>query len=144
MPQSAMTYFDVDHVLPLKEIPQQLLESVREERPSLRQEPADLALMEIEKRIATMDADTMQNDNRPGKPSAFSCPDCGGVLWEIEDGEYKRYRCRVGHAFSPEAMFDAQNDQIEEALWSALKTLEENAQLSRRLATSENVRGHEW
>jgi len=67
------------------------------------------------------------------------------VLWEIEDGEeYVRYRCRVGHAFSPETMLDAQSEVLEEALWTAMKTLEESARLSARLAASERRRGHDW
>ena len=86
----------------------------------------------------------MTAENRPGQPSAFSCPDCGGVLWEIADGEYSRFRCRVGHSFSPETMLGAQSNVIEEALWSALKTLEETASLSRRLANAERERGHQW
>ena len=86
----------------------------------------------------------MQDDDRPGTPSAFSCPDCGGVLWEIDEEDYSRFRCRVGHALSPESMLDAQSDRLEEALWSALKTLEESARLSKRLAENERRRGHEW
>jgi two-component system, chemotaxis family, protein-glutamate methylesterase/glutaminase len=65
-------------------------------------------------------------------------------LWEIEDGEYVRFRCRVGHAFSPETMLGAQDEVFEEALWSAVKTLEESARLSRRLAVSERSRGNQW
>ena len=95
--------------------------------------------------MATLDRDALEQPERPGRPSPYSCPDCGGVLWEINDeGEFKRYRCRVGHAFSPETMIAAQSDKLEEALWGAMKTLEETVRLSHRLATSERQRGHEW
>ena len=100
--------------------------------------------MELEKRITAMDGETLQEDDRPGEPSAFSCPDCGGVLWELQDGELTRFRCRVGHAFSPETMLGAQAEELERALFSALKTLEESARLSRRLAAAEKSRGHQW
>jgi two-component system chemotaxis response regulator CheB len=67
------------------------------------------------------------------------------VLWEIDDaGEFTRFRCRVGHAFSPESMVSAQSDVLEEALWTAVKTLEETVRLSHRLAATERQRGHEW
>ena len=55
-----------------------------------------------------------------------------------------RYRCRVGHAFSPDSMSGALDDALETALWSALKTLEESARLARRLAENESVKGHDW
>ena len=74
----------------------------------------------------------------------LSCPDCGGVLWEIDEPDYVRFRCRVGHAFSPESMLAGQNDILEQALWAALKTLEENARMSKRLAITERERGHGW
>ena len=59
---------------------------------------ADIRQLNDEKRIAIMTPESLQEDDRPGKPSPFSCPDCGGVLWEIDEGEMVRYRCRVGHA----------------------------------------------
>jgi len=101
-------------------------------------------LITTEARIAGMESKTMQDDDRPGKPSAFSCPDCSGVLWEIREGQYTRFRCRVGHAFSPETMVGAQNETLEEALWAALQTLEDSAGLAKRLAANERARGHDW
>jgi two-component system chemotaxis response regulator CheB len=32
-------------------------------------------------------------------PSPFTCPDCGGTLWELNEGSLVRYRCHVGHSF---------------------------------------------
>ena len=59
--------------------------------------------------------------NRPAGPaSGFTCPECGGALWELRDGELVRYRCRVGHAYSEDAMVEAQADAVEAALWAAL------------------------
>jgi two-component system chemotaxis response regulator CheB len=144
MPQSAIENVDVDFVLPLCEIPRKLLETVSSDIgvPSIG--PAGREVMKMENRISAMDPQAMATDDRPGKPSAFSCPDCGGVLWEIEDVNYTRFRCRVGHAFSPESVFSGQNDVLEEAMWTAMKTLEESARLSKRLAAGERGRGHSW
>ncbi|MBV9493556.1 MAG: chemotaxis protein CheB [Acidobacteria bacterium] len=145
MPLSALHNVPVDYKLPLSAIAAQIVESVNappRKRP--RENGPAFGRMQLETRMAEMDSDAMEEDDRPGKPSAFSCPDCGGVLWEIEDDEFVRYRCRVGHAFSPETMLGAQDDVLEEALWTALKTLEESARLSDRLALTERGRGHEW
>jgi two-component system chemotaxis response regulator CheB len=55
-------------------------------------------------------------------------------MWEIQDGSLLRFRCRVGHAFTAESMVAGQDDNVEEALWMALNTLEESEQLYTRLA----------
>lgn len=143
MPSSAMEHVRADHVLPLADIARQLTLIVNEAVP-VNPGPTrdDDMLMEV--RMAELDPQAMQEDDRPGDPSPYSCPDCGGVLWEIQDEDFVRYRCRVGHAFSPETMLSAQSDVLEEALWTAAKTLEESARLSKRLARSERARGHDW
>jgi len=28
-----------------------------------------------------------------GRRSVLSCPDCGGVMWEIDEDDVTRYRC---------------------------------------------------
>lgn len=142
MPESAIAHASVDHVIPLGAMGELLVRLVSEPPP--RASAGGDEQMDLETRMAELDADALHQDERPGQPSPYSCPDCGGVLWEIPDAEYTRYRCRVGHAFSPEAMLSAQDDVLEEALWSAMKTLEESARLSHRLADNERVRGHEW
>ena len=143
MPKNALEHVDVDHVVALKDLPA-LLVRVLQQKLTPAIVSADIARLEQEKRIAEMTPKSMQEDDRPGKPSAFSCPDCGGVLWEIEDGDMMRYRCRVGHAFSPDSMVGAVDDALETALWAALKTLEESARLSHRLAENESARGQAW
>jgi two-component system chemotaxis response regulator CheB len=143
MPQSAIEHVDVDHVLPVSDIARHLTLAVRAPRPVVAPAPDPTLLLEVG--MAELERDALAGDDRPGEPSPYSCPDCGGVLWEIADGEeYLRYRCRVGHAFSPESMLSAQSEVLEEALWSAAKTLEESARLSRRLAATERARGHDW
>jgi two-component system chemotaxis response regulator CheB len=77
----------------------------------------------------------------PGPPTALTCPDCGGAIWEMVEGEVVRYRCHVGHAYTADSMVGAQAAFVEAALWSAVRALEEKAQLSRRLAERSRNRG---
>ena len=57
--------------------------------------------LEMEAEIAAFDLDAIQDEDRhPGQPSGFGCPDCGGTLWELQEGELIRFRCRVGHAWT--------------------------------------------
>ena len=72
----------------------------------------------------------------------FTCPDCQGTLFEIDDGGGIRFRCRAGHAYSAEAMDNAQSEAAERALWSALRALEERGGLMRKLADHADRRGH--
>jgi two-component system chemotaxis response regulator CheB len=50
----------------------------------------------------------------------------------------------VGHAYGAESLVAAKNEELEGALWTALRTLEEKAALHRRMAekaaSGENAR----
>jgi two-component system, chemotaxis family, protein-glutamate methylesterase/glutaminase len=72
-----------------------------------------------------------------GLPSRRTCTDCGGTLWELEEGEIPRCRCHVGHAFNGKALLN-RTVEVETALWTALRTLEETAALRRRMAEKAN------
>jgi two-component system, chemotaxis family, protein-glutamate methylesterase/glutaminase len=79
--------------------------------------------------------DLSQHPERPaGPPSAFTCPECNGPLWESDQGGVLRFRCRVGHGFSEDALVGEQGTAVEAALWIALESLEERAEFLRRIA----------
>jgi two-component system chemotaxis response regulator CheB len=65
--------------------------------------------------------------------ASLACPDCHGTLWDVGEGGLEHYRCRVGHSYSPQALYAAQAESLERALWAALRALEERQDLSRRL-----------
>ncbi|MFZ1176445.1 MAG: chemotaxis protein CheB, partial [Mycobacterium sp.] len=71
-----------------------------------------------------------------GPPTGFTCPGCNGALIAI--GENK-YRCQVGHAWTAEALLLAYHDELEEAVWAAIRVLKQKARLCRKLA--ENAGG---
>jgi two-component system chemotaxis response regulator CheB len=56
------------------------------------------------------------------------------VLWEAEDDAVLRFRCRVGHAYGAESLLEAEAEVVEEALWTALRALQEQGHLARRVA----------
>ena len=91
--------------------------------------------------IAAFDLDAIEDEDRPGQPSGFGCPDCGGTLWELQDGDLIRFRCRVGHAWTANGLLAEQSEGIETALWTALRALEERAVLCRRIADRMARRG---
>ena len=69
-----------------------------------------------------------------GHPVALSCPQCSGVLSEIEAGPPLRFRCQVGHAFTAEVVADEQQGAVDEAIRVALRIVEERAFLLERMA----------
>ena len=133
MPQSAIAHVEVDHVMPLSDMGSLLVQVAHEQAAEQRSIPIPED-MEMETKLAAMDMREGQDGEHVGIPSVFSCPECGGVLWEVHDGNLLRFRCRVGHAYSVDSVLAGQTEAVEEALWTALKTLEESASFSRRLA----------
>jgi len=67
-------------------------------------------------------------------PTGLSCPYCNGGIWLAHEHGVDVFRCRVGHEFTPEALHVQQSGQVEQALWTALRALEEHAAMSRRIA----------
>lgn len=142
MPESAIQYVAVDHIVPIRTMGTTLSALVDEPLESLGSSPTRGDIME--NRLSSGDIEAIEHPaEHPGKPSSFGCPDCGGVLWEIADGEFVRFRCRVGHGWTSEALLGQQASQLDDALWTALRTLEENASLARQIAGRHRLRGSE-
>ena len=115
-------------------------ETVEEEQTAQEGSPV---MPELEEDVAVAESELSRlQDRAEGKPSGFSCPDCHGVLWEIDEGELTRFRCRVGHAYSPHSLLASQSENLEEALWTALRALEESAAMAERLQSRSAERGH--
>lgn len=88
--------------------------------------------MELENRIAMMSRFATDFDTeRLGEPSGYTCPDCNGSLVSISEGNF---RCQVGHAWTAEALLSARDDELEGALWIAVRSLQEKARLARDMA----------
>jgi two-component system chemotaxis response regulator CheB len=69
-----------------------------------------------------------------GKVSKYTCPDCHGVLVQIEEGPIVRFRCHTGHAFSLKTLIAEVNSSIDSGLWDTLRAVEERVMLLRQMA----------
>jgi two-component system chemotaxis response regulator CheB len=78
-----------------------------------------------------------------GDPTLLTCPDCGGVMLERDEGGLIRFACQVGHAYSPESLDEEQGEALESALWTAIRSLDERADLLRRMARRADRHGAE-
>lgn len=95
--------------------------------------------IKLEAAIAAQELAGMATQEKLGTLSRFTCPECQGTLWEIDDGALVRYRCHVGHAYTGAAMLTAQAQKAEEMLWSLMRSHQERAELARRLAEHERA-----
>jgi two-component system chemotaxis response regulator CheB len=134
MPASALQHVEIDHRCPVAKMGALLARLTSE---PAGETPAIPAEIKLEAAIAAMELSGMRAEDQLGRPSTFTCPECHGTLWEIADGDLIRYRCHVGHAYTGEAMLEAQSDNIEDMLWDVLRTHRERAVLARRLAEKE-------
>lgn len=131
MPKAAQEAVEVDFDVPLAEIGPLLVRLSRE--PVERVEPeAAPPMLQYEDDTAKMKTSQIDLD-KWGQRSVYSCPECNGALWELHEGGLQ-YRCHVGHAFSAEILYAAQQGNIEQSLWTAVRALKESADLEERLA----------
>jgi two-component system, chemotaxis family, protein-glutamate methylesterase/glutaminase len=141
MPEHAIEVGGADHVAPVGEIPDLLGRLLAEELPEGEDPPAT-DLIDTETALADLDLKALNQEDPPGTPSGFGCPSCAGALFTITEGGMERYRCRVGHAWSPEALAAEQAQALEGALWMALRGLEERAALALSMGDRARQRGH--
>jgi len=145
MPMSVMQDIQVDYSLPLREIAPLLNRLSREVGGEEERYPVPDNI-EIESRIAEQKMESNEliaSVERIGKISRLTCPDCHGALWELDDENILRYRCHVGHAFTAESLNEGQSEMLEVALWSAVRALEEQMMLAKRIVERARKSNHE-
>lgn len=77
---------------------------------------------------------SIQDLKKVATPSTFTCPECSGTLWRLSDAKPARFRCHTGHSFTVQALEQLQDRTVEEAMWTAVRALNEKEELARRLA----------
>jgi two-component system chemotaxis response regulator CheB len=132
MPRNTLEMAGADAVLPAAEIAARICELVDEPLPEGLD---DVERAEEQETNEILDTQLAVN----GAPTELACPECGGALWEREDGDLVRFGCRVGHVYSPESLVAEHGKALEQALWAALRGLEERADLYRRMARRAQV-----
>jgi two-component system chemotaxis response regulator CheB len=144
MPRRAIERAAADHILPVAEIAVALTALVRQ--PVKAQgENSIVNTIDAEERLEAVIAEDFveqASDERTEETTLFTCPDCGGVLWQGGEGSMLRFRCHVGHAFAPELLLSQKSEELETALWSSLRLLKEKATLTLQLANRTRTSGY--
>lgn len=79
----------------------------------------------------------MHEVSKIGVPSGFTCPDCGGALFELCEGRPARLLCHTGMLSAFAAWPKTQEQVTDVALWASLRALQETEAILRRLAVAQ-------
>ena len=137
MPLSVLNNMEVDHCIGLSRIGE-TLRHVMAQKPEPVEPPIEII---AEAQLAARMAVGIDNVSRLGNRSVYSCPDCGGGLWKVEDEGLTRYRCYTGHSYNETELLTKQGDGVEATLWVAVRMMEERSALYMKIATDHKKRG---
>lgn len=123
MPQSAATHVDIDHCVPLEDIPALLSRLV-----------AAQPYTESAESAPSVEETSMKTSSRIKSPNALTCPECGGSMRSSTIGSLIEFDCHTGHRFTSDVVADAQLAGLEQATEMLVRRLNERAKLCRLLA----------
>lgn len=135
MPNSAIEHVEVDHVAAAAEIGPLLAELAG--KPAARAPDVaarDVERLKLEIEIATQDDAFERGVMNWGELTPFTCPECHGILVQLNEDTISRFRCHTGHAFSISALLAGVDESVESLFWQAMRGLEENTMLLRHMA----------
>jgi two-component system chemotaxis response regulator CheB len=129
MPQNVLEQVDVDHVVPVREIPGVLKRLMAENIEHIPALNGDQDLIELEVKISAQVNAFESGIMEKGKLSPFTCPECHGALISLKEGPLTRFRCHTGHGYSSSALLAELTKSVEESLWNTLRGMEETIML---------------
>jgi two-component system chemotaxis response regulator CheB len=140
MPRNASAIAGADYVLAVAEIPALLARLVREpvseEGVLAMTDPIEHMPERVQEDLAQQ-----QEGERRGRLTVFTCPECGGAMWQVDEDALTRFRCHVGHTYYGEKLLAEQSEALEATLWTAVRTFKEKTVLARQLAAQAHQRG---
>lgn len=134
MPKSVIKHVEVDYQVPIADIGYILDDMNSKPTNSEVKVPDDIR---IEAELTEKMISDIDELKKIGTQSNFTCPDCGGTLFSINNEKSPRYRCFTGHVFSEQILLDKQSESLEDSLWVAIRKLEERKKLMQ--SASEQV-----
>ena len=140
MPRNALNHVAIDYCLTANEIGSMLPQLVREPPAGEKRIMSDETRMEVE---LAADERNRADIKKLGDPTTFTCPSCHGALLRVRDAIPTRFRCHTGHAFTALSLEDELQDKVENAAWSAVRTLQEHAMLLREMSARPGITNEE-
>jgi two-component system chemotaxis response regulator CheB len=131
MPQNVLNNVDVDYRLPIADMGYALQDLFSKPQVPEAVVPHEI---QVEAGITERMSSSMDELKKLGERSNFSCPDCGGGLWEIKNDVIPRYRCYTGHVYTEKILLEKHAEGLEESLWVSIRMLEERKNLLLMMA----------
>lgn len=135
MPVSVLEYVKVDYTVAKHEIGPLLIRLTKEQplrKPLISKNETKLLKMEV--MIALEDNAFEKGILDMGELTTFTCPECHGALIRLIEGKIIRFRCHTGHAYTASALLSGITEAVEDALWQAMKGMEETTLLLNKMA----------
>jgi two-component system, chemotaxis family, protein-glutamate methylesterase/glutaminase len=140
MPRSALRHVAVDQVLPLAEMGAALARLV--ELPAPGEGEAGMSKEKgTETKIAEEGNALALGVMGLGQLTAYTCPECNGVLVEVKEGGLLRFRCHTGHGYSVNSLLDEVTESIEANLYAVMRGIEEAALIMQQMAQRSRAEG---
>ena len=143
MPRAALRHARIDQTLPVGRIAPLLAHLAREGR--IGRGGATMEAMnneDLARALIRRDMAAQAHDERSAATTVYTCPECGGTLWQVDYGGLTRFYCHVGHSYGTEALLGQMAETLEAGLWRSVRLLEEKATLTRQMAGRLRVSGH--
>jgi two-component system chemotaxis response regulator CheB len=123
LPTRALQALAPDRTLPVDAIGAALVALVGADVPIVAP-PVHVALeAEIDRRVQVLPAEMRSL----GPQTSLACPECHGPMWQLGDEVLRRFRCYLGHVATGAEMLHASAVEVEAALWSAVRALNDRA-----------------
>jgi two-component system chemotaxis response regulator CheB len=144
MSELAIANAPIDYVLPIDKISALLIERANGSASKNRTTDSMETSLEKSSDLVQQDLKAQAEGRRSGQTAIYSCPECGGTLWQLdEQGMAQQFRCHVGHTYAPEALLGGMSNNLENALWVAVRALVERSTLNRQMAKRHRDNGRE-
>jgi len=131
MPIRALQVLEPDRTLPIDAIGAAIIAFVGDDA-TIVAPPRHVAVeAAIDRQIQVLPA----NMSSLGPQTSLACPECHGPMWQLGDENLRSFRCYLGHAVTAGEMLIASSVEVEAALWSAVRALNDRATTLETLAT---------
>ncbi|AZI44121.1 chemotaxis protein CheB [Deinococcus psychrotolerans] len=147
MPKSAVSQVKVDHTVCANDLAALLIQLVAapmKEPGETMASDEDRQRVEVEVSIASSAHAFRKGVMAFGKVTPQTCPECGGILVEIKEGGFTRYRCHTGHAYTGDSLLVSVTEAIENKLWRTMRALEEASMLLENTSQNFAAAGNTW
>jgi two-component system chemotaxis response regulator CheB len=140
MPTNAARIAGIDYSVPLDRLGPLLVQLIPQTFSSPGGSSMTDPIEKLPEMVEAVMSEQVRNERR-GHVSVYTCPECGGALWQVDESQLVQFRCHVGHIYNGETLLEDQAAALEAALWTAVRTFKERHLLAQQLAQQEKRRG---